>query len=163
MRTLIIFILTLSIASCSVQKRAARALKRIGADPLLSEIQKSYPDKFYNDTTPRYITITKVDTFEYVTTSTIHDTIVKDTCYLDYEDKNLRLSINGTKLKYHIKSKVEKVVSPPKVHTVKCPDCPPIPKPVKEPAKKDYTFYWIIFVLISFVLGMFFGVKYAKN
>lgn len=163
MKKLLIILL---LSSCSIQKRADKALKRIGADPLLTSIKNKHPEKFYTDTTPRFVTITKVDTFEIVTNQVLVDTFItqiKDTCDLSYEDSNIFISINGSSIKYKIKSKVKKIVSPPKVHTIKCPDCPPVPKPPKEPVTKNNSLLWIIGIILSFSVGLLLGVKYAKK
>lgn len=164
MKTILPILFTLILlTSCSIQRRADGALKRIGADPLLSSIKREYPGKFYTDTTPRYVTITKVDTFEVVTKEVSVDTLIRDTCNLTYDDSNISLIVKGSKLKYTIKPKIKTVVSPPKVHTIKCPDCPPVPKPPKEPIKKNKTYIWIIAVIASFAIGLLLGVKYAQK
>jgi hypothetical protein len=166
-KAILLLILADLLTSCAIQKRANHALKRIGADPLLLAIQEKFPDKFHQDTARRTITITKIDTFKVVTTESVVDTFlqrVQDTCRFNYEDKNVVIYLDGKRFRYSIKRKIETVVMP-NTTSVKCPECPPIPKQVKEPIvnKKNYAYLWIILSLITFCLGLFLGVKYAKK
>lgn len=167
-KTLLVFTLSVVVladllTSCAIQKRANHALKRIGADPLLIAIHDKFPDKFTRDTTQRTITVTQVDTFKVMTTESVLDTFlvqVKDTCRFNYEDKNVAIYLDGNKFRYSIKRKIQTVVQPTTTK-VKCPDCPPIPKVVKEPKMecKDYTMWWIIGLVVAFFGGLFIGKK----
>jgi hypothetical protein len=161
MKRLSLILVSVIISSCSIQKRANRALDRIGADPLLIAIHEKFPDKFIRDTLERTITVTKVDTFKVMTTEAVVDTFlfgIKDTCRFDYEDKNVIFSLDGSRFRYFIKRKLQTVIQPTTTK-VKCPDCPPIPKvPAKEKAK-DYTMWWIIGIVVSFFGGLFIGKK----
>ena len=167
-KTLVVIILSAVVladllTSCAIQKRANHALKRIGADPLLIAIHDKFPDKFTIDTSKRVVTTTQIDTFKIVTTESVVDTFIKsikDTCRFNYEDKNVIFYLDGHNFKYSIKRKIQTVVQPTTTK-VKCPDCPPIPKVVKEPKMecKDYTMWWIIGLVVAFFGGLFIGKK----
>lgn len=117
--------------SCNVNKRAVRAIKRIGAEPIAVALTKLRPDLLRGDTV--YIdTIIKIP-FEVKVPEYIYDTTYTDTSTtckkIIYNDKKLFFQsylLNGkNNVVYKIKSQTYRDTAKKRVYIDKpCPPCP---------------------------------------
>jgi len=133
----LLLILSVALFSCSSEKRATKAIKRIGSKPMLKVLVLDYPELFTPTDSIIYVKIH--DTVKVETKVVDIDTLlVNQPCQaLNYEDKNLLLSYDNGVLNYRIKSKTIKTVYEKQVevpHT--CKPCPTVQ--IAQDIKNDY-------------------------
>lgn len=100
-------ICAIALFSCSAPKRAAKAIKRIGIEPIALEIVKNYPEYLTTDTVKIDTIINvpfevKVPEFHFDTVT--NTTIINDCNELHYVDSKISISIKNGHLSYIVKS-----------------------------------------------------------
>ena len=161
MKLLQLLTLLILLSSCSIQKRANKAIKRIGAKPMLSSLVLNYPELFENKDSIIYATIH--DTVNVIVNTIDHDTtLINQPCEaLDYNDSKVSINYYNGHLSYVIKERkalhiIDKQVAVPHV----CAPCPTMQ--VVEQVKKDLapnkinhfykSWFWLTILLL---LGYF--------
>jgi hypothetical protein len=172
-----IFSLLFVLNSCSIDKRATRAIKRIGAEPIAVALTKLRPDLLRGDTV--YIdTIIKIP-FEVKVPEFIYDTTYTDTSTtckkILYEDKKLFFQsylLNGkNNVIYKIKTQTYRDTAKKRIYIDKpCPPCPgknlieeikkqnqiQINKLNQKIEKIKWQRKWLIIILCSIILILIF-------
>jgi len=172
----LLLILSVALFSCSSEKRATKAIKRIGSKPMLKVLVLDYPELFTPTDTTLQVPIH--DSIPYEVPVFKHDTVLKDAppCQsLNYEDNFVKIDYENGELNYTIKKKsvvvpYNKTITVP--HT--CKPCPTVQ--IAQDIKNDYVvksqpkdiqiiykwWSWFSWLLIALIVGLFILKKYIK-